>query len=231
MQSFVPAVDEGSGAGCCLHDKTQVPYEILLDSKAYEPAVHDPSVQLCWSYHHRWTRIAMPYTEPWNPFDTSDKICFPDLQDALTVSPVLQDDAADAVVDIAVLATCHPVEIDGLRSPNHGLLSPELSIELEARCQAWFDEQRRIKAARVRQQCEPGGFRPHLMNDCQQPMWDSAKGAARGLVFLHYLTSLDCCTVWSNNACPACLTCRATPQPRVAASSCQGYLTLIKAVY
>jgi hypothetical protein len=87
--------------------------------------------------------------DSWNPFDVSDKTCFPDLHEALQPGSTLEP-AGTAVVDIDVLARHQPADIDEQHPPDLGFLPAEYSITLEARCQAWFDEQRRIKAARVR---------------------------------------------------------------------------------
>lgn len=91
----------------------------------------------------------MQHLDVWNPFDVSEKTCFPDLHEALQPGSTLLP-ADTAVVDIDVLARHHPADIDEQHPPNLGLLPQELSNTLEARCQAWFDEQTRIKAARVR---------------------------------------------------------------------------------
>jgi hypothetical protein len=87
--------------------------------------------------------------DSWNPFDVSDKTCFPDLHEALQRGSTLVP-AGTAVVDIDVLARHQPADIDEQQPPDLGFLPAEYSLTLEARCQAWFDEQRRIKAARVR---------------------------------------------------------------------------------
>ncbi len=87
------------------------------------------------------------YREPWNPFDTSDKICFPNLIDALDTGPTA--DGTCDVVDIAFLAEHHSADIDQFHPPDLGYLPLQLTQILEAKCQAWFDEQKRIKAARV----------------------------------------------------------------------------------
>lgn len=86
--------------------------------------------------------------DSWNPFDVSDKTCFPDLCEALQPGGTLVP-AGTTVVDIDVLARHQPADIDEQHPPELGLLPEELSQLLEARCQAWFDEQKRIKAARV----------------------------------------------------------------------------------
>jgi hypothetical protein len=91
----------------------------------------------------------MQHLDVWNPFDVSEKTCLPDLHEALQPGSTLLP-ADTAVVDIDVLARHHPADIDEQHPLDLGLLPQELSDTLEARCQAWFDEQRRIKAARVR---------------------------------------------------------------------------------
>lgn len=87
--------------------------------------------------------------EPWNPFDTTGKVCFPHVADALSPGCTLEHADGHDVVDIDVLSGRSPVEIDGFNPPNLGYLPIELTQLLEARCQSWFDEQQRIKAARV----------------------------------------------------------------------------------
>lgn len=87
--------------------------------------------------------------EAWNPFDTSDKKCFPDLHEALIPGSTLLAEGS-TVVDISVLAQYHAVEIESLHPPDLGYLPEGFTEALEGRCQAWFDEQTRIKAARVR---------------------------------------------------------------------------------
>lgn len=87
--------------------------------------------------------------EPWNPFDTSGKICFPNVYDALSPNCTLEAVNPADVVDIDHLARSSPVDIDGDHLPNLGNLPLELTSLLEAKFQAWFDEQQRLKAARV----------------------------------------------------------------------------------
>jgi hypothetical protein len=91
----------------------------------------------------------MHLLDSWNPFDVSDKTCFPDLYEALQPGSTLVPPGT-TVVDIDVLARHQPADIDEQHPPEVGFLPKELSQVLEERCQAWFDEQRRVKAARVR---------------------------------------------------------------------------------
>lgn len=86
--------------------------------------------------------------EPWNPFDTSDKVCFPDISEALSPECTAEPSDKD-VVDIDVLSRYHPAEINDLNPPDLGFLSWETAHLLEAKCQAWFNEQQRLKALRV----------------------------------------------------------------------------------
>jgi len=90
----------------------------------------------------------MTSREPWNPFDTSEKICFPNIYEALLSEPGT-DTGREIVVDIDQLARHHAADIDVQHPPEHGYLDPNLSNWLELTCQAWFNEQKRIKAARV----------------------------------------------------------------------------------
>jgi len=86
--------------------------------------------------------------EPFNPFDISDKICFPDVHDGLTPGVGHQD--GGAVVDIDELARTQPIDIDTDNAPDLGYLPLETSQALEAQCQFWFDVQAALKTVRVR---------------------------------------------------------------------------------
>lgn len=77
--------------------------------------------------------------ELWNPFDSSDKQCFPDLHGAL------HGESTSPVVDISLAPV---VSFDDAHPPL-GHLPLETSQLLEARCQAWFDDQAALKAVRV----------------------------------------------------------------------------------
>jgi hypothetical protein len=86
--------------------------------------------------------------EPYNPFDTGPKICFPSLEDGL--APGVGPESSDAaVVDIDFLSHTHPADIDTQHPPDLGYLPEETSLLLEGRCQAWFDIQCSLKAVRV----------------------------------------------------------------------------------
>lgn len=87
--------------------------------------------------------------EPFNPFDTSDKICFPAVEDGLTPGVGLEGSDAAAVVDIDQLSRNQPADINTQHPPQLGYLPSETSQLLEARCQAWFDVQSSLKAIRV----------------------------------------------------------------------------------
>lgn len=90
--------------------------------------------------------------EPFNPFDTSDKECFPELEEALALeaeAPEPEEGDPAAVVDIDQLSRSHPVDIDTANPPDLGFLPWETSQLLEARCQAWFDTQSSLKGIRV----------------------------------------------------------------------------------
>eukprot|EP00878_Enallax_costatus_P035524 GHUV01039662.1.p1 GENE.GHUV01039662.1~~GHUV01039662.1.p1 ORF type:complete len:110 (-),score=16.70 GHUV01039662.1:422-751(-) len=87
--------------------------------------------------------------EPWNPFDTSDKNCFPNVYDALSPECTLEEAEPADVVDIDHQARWNPTYIDDSSPPQLGYLPIELTSLQEAKCQAWFDDQKRFKAARV----------------------------------------------------------------------------------
>lgn len=86
--------------------------------------------------------------EPFNPFDTGDKVCFPDIEEGLALD-VGPDSPAAAVVDIEQLSRYQPADINTAHAPDLGYLPLETSQLLEARCQAWFDVQSSLKALRV----------------------------------------------------------------------------------
>jgi hypothetical protein len=86
--------------------------------------------------------------EPFNPFDTGDKLCFPDLEEGLALD-VGPESPAAAVVDIEQWSRYQPADINTAHTPNLGYLPLETSQLLEARCQAWFDVQSSLKALRV----------------------------------------------------------------------------------
>jgi hypothetical protein len=87
--------------------------------------------------------------EPFNPFDTSDKVCFPAVEEGLIPGVGPEGSAAAAVVDIDQLSRNQPADIDTQHPPELGYLPSESSQLLEARCQAWFDVQSSLKAIRV----------------------------------------------------------------------------------
>jgi len=76
--------------------------------------------------------------EPWNPFDTSEKTCFPNLYEALLSEPRTET-GRETVVDIDQLARHNAADIHVQHQPEYGYLDPELSKWLESNCQAWFD--------------------------------------------------------------------------------------------
>lgn len=83
--------------------------------------------------------------EPFNPFDTSEKICFPDLDEGLALGV-----GQDSSEDIDRLSRLHPVEIDSECPPDLGYLPLQTSQLLQAQCQQWFTALAEEKALRVR---------------------------------------------------------------------------------
>lgn len=100
--------------------------------------------------------------EPFNPFDTGERECFPDLQEGLTPlsSAAAVSEEEQEAVDIELLSRTRPADVDTQHPPDLGYLPPETSQRLEAECQAWFDEQSALKAIRVRFRLSLGFWRP-----------------------------------------------------------------------
>lgn len=81
---------------------------------------------------------------PWNPFDAAgDRVNFPDIEAAL--SPGV---GTAATVDIAAAAATAALDAAAAQ-PELGHLPEGTSEDLEAQCQAWFDQLQRAKAAGV----------------------------------------------------------------------------------